>query len=161
MFIITAKFNKRKVIAALLLLVIIAAVVLICVSGGGQESSPVSLAAVVKDNQQRVAYLESFGWQVSDEPIDQQDVLIPKAFDDVYSRYNELQVEQGFDLSKYSGLEAVRYTYSVSNHPTAKGSVVADIIVYRNQIIAGDIQCLSSKDGFMAGLEFPKSGSES
>ena len=156
MFIITAKFNKRKVIAALIALVVIAAVIIILVSGGsgGTDAPAASLSAVVKNNEQRVAYLESFGWKVSSEPIDQQDIIIPKEFNDVYTQYNEIQKEQGFNLLEYGGLEAVRYTYQITNHPTEDGTVVADIIVYRNQIIAGDIQCLSS-DGFMAGLQFP------
>ncbi len=158
MFVITAKFNKRKVISALIAAVVIAAVLIICFSGGGSSggtASPASLTAIVKNNDQRVAYLESFGWQVSAEPVDQQEIIIPKEFSDVYVQYNELQTEQGFNLKDYCGLEAVRYTYQVTNHPTAQGTVVADIIVYRNQVIAGDIQCLSADNGFMAGLQYP------
>jgi hypothetical protein len=37
--------------------------------------------------------------------------------------------------------------------------VVADIIVYRNRIIAGDVQS-AALDGFMTGLGFPKSGGQ-
>ena len=155
MFIITAKFNKKKVIAALIVLVVLVAAVVLIVTGGGGDGSPAaSLTAVVKNNEQRVSYLESFGWQVSQDPIDQQDIIIPKEFNDVYTQYNEIQKAQGFDLQKYGGLEAVRYTYQVTNHPTEEGTVVADIIVYRNQVIAGDIQCLAS-DGAMSGLAFP------
>ena len=50
-------------------------------------------------------------------------------------------------------MEAVRYTYRILNYPENE-SVVADIIVFRNEIIAGDIQN-NSLDGFMAGLKFP------
>ncbi|MGM9520939.1 MAG: DUF4830 domain-containing protein [Oscillospiraceae bacterium] len=158
MFIITAKFNKRKVIAALLILVALVAVIVICLSSGGDEASPASISAAVKNNSQRVAYLRSLGWEVSEDPIDTQTITIPRDFNEVYEEYNELQLSQGFDLSKYCGLEAVRYTYQVTNHPTADGSVVADIIVYRNQVIAGDIQSISS-DGFMAGLVYPAGNS--
>ena len=157
MFVITAKLNKKKIVAAILIIVVLAAVVTICMTGrsGSKEAGSDSLGATVKNNEQRVAYLESFGWVVSEDPIEEQTITIPRSFDDVYSEYNELQLQQGFDLSKYQGLEAVRYTYEVTNHPQTTDTVVADIIVYRNQVIAGDIQCISS-DGFMAGLAFPK-----
>ena len=157
MFVITAKLNKKKIVAAILVVVIIAAAVTIILTGrsSSKEAGSGSIGATVKNNEQRVAYLESFGWEVSAEPIEEQTITIPKSFDDVYSEYNDIQLQQGFDLSQYQGLEAVRYTYQVTNHPQTTDTVVADIIVYRNQVIAGDIQCVSV-DGFMAGLQFPE-----
>ncbi len=154
MFIITAKLDKRKLlIAALIALVVVVAAVLIF--SGGDSAEAASLSAVVKSNEQRVNYLKSFGWEVGDEPMEEQSVTIPREFKGAYSDYQELQRSQGFDLAKYSGLEATRYTYEVKNHPRATSNVVADIIVYRNEVIAGDIQCVSA-DGFMEGLKFPK-----
>ena len=153
MFIVTAKFDKRKIIGGALILVVLVAAAILLFSGG-KDGEPASLTAVVRSNDQRVSYLESLGWLVTAKPIDEQTITIPRDFSDVYRTYNELQMAQGFDLTKYAGLEAVRYTYEVTNHPSATGSVVADIIVYRNEIIAGDIQCVSA-DGFMAGLSFP------
>ncbi len=112
------------------------------------------MTSVVKTNKERVEFLTSLGWEVSKEPIEEQVITIPKEFDDVYTQYNDIQKKQGFDLSEYSGLEATRYTYEVKNYPDTNEKVVADIIVYRNKIIAGDIQS-TAMDGFMAGLEFP------
>jgi len=48
-------------------------------------------------------------------------------------------------------MEAVRYTYKVLNYPNAE-NVVADIIVFRNEVIAADVQS-TSLDGFMHGLK--------
>ena len=154
MFIITAKLDKKKVIAGAFLLVVLAALLILLLSPSDKAKSAGNFDAVVKTNAQRVEFLESFGWKVSPEPIEEQRVTIPKDFSKVYDKYNALQKEQGFDLKKYSGLEAVRYTYEITNHPSASGRVVADIIVYRNKIIAADIQCVGA-DGFMEGLTFP------
>lgn len=156
MFVFTAKLNKRKLILALLIILVLVAIIVIATaSGDSGDSSAASLSAVVKNNEQRVAYLQSFGWEVAEDPLEEQSIVIPKTFDDVYAGYNEIQLSQGFDLSEYGGLEAVRYTYSVLNYPTGDDTIVADIIVYRNQVIAGNVQS-TALDGFMSGLAFPK-----
>lgn len=149
MFVLTTKFNKRKfitiaaIVAALIVVILIAAL-------SPSDTDVLSSAATVRSNEQRVTYLKSLGWEVENTPLEEQTVIIPKEFDGVYSDYVKLQSEQGFDLSKYAGMEATRYTYKVLNYPY-DGDVVADIIVYRNRIIAGDIQS-PSLDGFMIGL---------
>jgi hypothetical protein len=43
----------------------------------------------------------------------------------------------------------------VLNYPDYDDTVVADIIVYNNMVIGGDIQA-TAMDGFMSGLEFPQ-----
>ena len=155
MFIFTTKVNKKKLLTgAVFVLAIILLVIIISTMSkeAWNEATPTS---VVKTNEERVSYLTALGWEISDEPIEEQVITIPKEFDDVYTQYNEIQLKQGFDLTKYAGLEATRYTYEVKNHPDTTGKVVADIIVYRNKIIAGDIQS-TAMDGFMSGLDFPE-----
>jgi hypothetical protein len=161
MFIFTAKFNKKKAIAAVLILAAIL-IAIILLAGGGDKtkdnanaSETAALSAVVKNNEQRVNYLKALGWEVEQNVLEQQKIVIPREFTEVYKNYNEIQQEQGFDLSKYGGAEAMRYTYRILNYPGATGTVVADIIVHKNEVIAGDVQS-NALDGFMAGLEFPK-----
>lgn len=158
MFIFTAKFNKKKALLAVLVLAAIL-IAVILIAGSADRSAAketAALSAVVKNNDQRVKYLNSLGWEVDKAPVEEQKVVIPREFPEVYKKYNELQLSQGFDLSKYGGIEATRYTYKVLNYPKATGNVVADIIIYRDEVIAGDVQS-NALDGFMAGLEFPKS----
>lgn len=158
MFIFTAKFNKKKAVALVLALAaLLIAIVLIAGSGDRSDNNAAetaALSAVVKNNEQRVNYLKALGWEVEQNALEQQKIVIPRSFTDVYKKYNEIQLAQGFDLSKYGGVEAMRYTYRILNHPHASGTVVADIIVYKNEVIAGDVQS-NALDGFMAGLEFP------
>lgn len=101
-------------------------------------------------NEQRIAFLESFGWQVSDEPEESGDVVIPSEFDGVYERYNELQAEQGCNLRRYAGKRCKRYSYAVLNYPDEE-SVRANLLVHDGRVIGGDI-CSLELDGFMHGF---------
>ncbi|MBR5381959.1 MAG: DUF4830 domain-containing protein [Oscillospiraceae bacterium] len=155
MFVYTAKFSRGKAVALVLLL----GAVLCCLilfAGGRSAKSAGAFSAVVRDNEQRVAFLESLGWKIGREPLEEQTVVIPQQFGEVYGQYNELQRAQGFDLTKYAGCEATRYSYEVTNYPGEEGTVVADMIVYRGRVIAGDVQS-AAIDGFMQGLAYPKS----
>jgi hypothetical protein len=154
MFMYTAKFNRKKAVAAVLILAA-ALCAIIIIAGrlrGANDSAERALAAVVRNNKQRVEYLESLGWRVDENAVDEQKVKIPVTFSDVYLKYNALQMAQGFDLSRYGGLEATRYTYKVINHPSSADDIVADIIVYKDKVIAGDVQSCAP-DGFMNGLK--------
>lgn len=157
MIVYTAKFSKKKAIIAVVILgIVLCAIILLAGQRFGAAAEASALSAVVKTNEDRVSYLGTLGWEVSGEPIDQQTITIPRDFSGVYGKYNEIQISQGFDLRDYAGREAVRYTYQVSNYPTTSDVIVADIIVYRNEIIAGDVQS-TALDGFMQGLVYPKS----
>ena len=158
MFILTAKFNRKKAVAIVLALAVLLIVIILIAANTGKHDNAneaAALSAVVKNNEQRINYLNALGWEVDKNALDEQKVIIPQDFTDVYVEYNTLQKAQGFDLTKYGGLEAMRYTYEVLNYPGATGTVVADIIVYRNEVIAGDVQS-NALDGFMVGLEYPK-----
>ena len=152
MFVMTAKLSKSKLIAAgvLLLAAIVLIIVLAC---SGSDSVP--NAPMGASNDERVAYLATFGWSVNAEPTETQKVKIPEAADDrVFARYNDLQKSQGFDLTDYAGKEVMRYVYEVLNYPNATDPVYASVLVCDGYIIGGDV--LSSQlDGFIHGLEMP------
>lgn len=153
----TAKLDRKKLLIGLIVFVLVVCAIVLYF-GKSSSSQAAAFGKTVKNNEQRVEYLKSFGWEVDKDPIDEETVVIPRKFTDVYAKYNDIQKAQGFDLSEYGGMEAVRYTYKVLNYPGEK-DVVADIIVFRGTVIAGDVQSVSL-DGFMQGLEFPeKSGS--
>lgn len=159
MFIFTTKFNKKKaVLAVLILAAILIGIILIAGSidrANSNSKETAALSAVVKNNDQRVKYLNTLGWEVDKKVLEEQKVVIPRDFTDVYKKYNDIQIAQGFDLKKFGGIEATRYTYKVLNYPEVTGSVVVDLIIYRNEVIAGDVQS-NALDGFMVGLRYPK-----
>ncbi|MBQ4427208.1 MAG: DUF4830 domain-containing protein [Oscillospiraceae bacterium] len=135
---------------------VIAAVILI-ISGlfGQSDKNQTSPVSALRSNEDRVSYLSSLGWEVEEEPVETVSVRIPEKLGEVFSEYNSLQRSQGNDLEKYAGKLCTRYTYKVTNYPTGDDSVVADLIVYRGNVIAGDIQSVAI-GGFMQGLEYPK-----
>ena len=108
----------------------------------------------VRDNQDRIDYLAAYGWQVSPEPIASQELLVPEEMDESYSEYLAVQREQGFDLEKYAGKRVKRYTYEVTNYPTGETGVQANLLLYKNTVIGGEV--LSPRlDGFLHGLAMP------
>jgi hypothetical protein len=69
--------------------------------------------------------------------------------------YNEVQKQQGLDLEKYKGKDVIRYTYEITNYPGEEGKVLANLIVYKNRVIGGDI-CSADVNGFIHGFAKPK-----
>lgn len=152
MFVMTAKLSKRKLIAAgVLLAALIVLIIFFSVSGGNEKSS----APAGASNDDRVAYLASFGWSVNAEPAEAQKVAIPDSGDNpVFSRYNDLQKSQGFDLTSFAGKDVMRYVYQVLNYPEAKEPVYATVLVSDGKIIGGDITN-SAPDGVIHGFQKP------
>lgn len=154
MFIFTAKFNRLRAVIAVIIFAAVICGIIIYAGIRSRSDESGAFGAIAKNNEQRVEYLNSLGWEVVPKPLEEQSIIIPRSFNDVYTEYNALQISQGFDLKEFGGCEATRYTYTVLNHPDSAGNAVADIIVYRNRIIAGDVQS-TALDGFMHGLAFP------
>ena len=105
----------------------------------------------VKTNEDRIAFLSQFGWEVNSQPVEAVEVTIPSSFDKIFVGYNEIQKQQGLDLTKYQKKTAKRYTFKVTNYPDYEGTVYANVIVYRDKVIAGDI-CSSDARGFIQTL---------
>ena len=105
-------------------------------------------------NEQRIAFLESFGWQVESEPLEILEVIIPEQFDEIYTAYNEMQTAGGFDLSEHAGRRVKRFAYRITNYPGTQEPVRAHILVYRDKVIGGDI-CSEVAGGFMHGFNMP------
>ena len=146
MFVMTAKLNKKKLTAILLALVITIAAIAAAVSAIGGKGG-----GRIRSSDDAAAYLESLGWQVVSQPLEVQDIVIPRQFSGVYESYIELQRRQGFKLEEYGGMSATRYSFTVLNYPGGNEGMVADIVVYGGEIIAGDVQS-TAIDGFMEGL---------
>lgn len=154
MFIMSMKLEKRKMLT---IGVVIVGLILLGIglfsifSGkGGGSKKPNKGGFEAANNAQRVAFLESFGWDVSDEPIEVCEIILPENFDEVYKRYNELQKTQGLNLDKYKGRRAKRWTYMVLNYPS-DDEVHANVIVCDDKIVAGDI-CSVALGGFIHGF---------
>ncbi|HOV40746.1 MAG TPA: DUF4830 domain-containing protein [Oscillospiraceae bacterium] len=93
------------------------------------------------------AFLSGYGWTVSDSPPKAEEITIPEKFNSIYEEYNEIQKRCGFDLSKYKGKTATKYTYEIADLPNVK----ATILVHDGKIIGGDVSS-AEYGGFMAGF---------
>ena len=151
MMMMTAKVNIKKVLIAL---VAIAGLIIALVSLLGKDTDP-NAVTTMSDNDSRVKFLESQGWQVTTSPKEASQVKIPSEQTPVYSRYNDLQKSQGYDLTKFAGKTVMRYVYEVNNYPGAQQPVYATLLVYKNQIIGGDITDTGAK-GAVQGLKKPE-----
>lgn len=105
----------------------------------------------ISSNDDRIEFLSQFGWKVKPDTVDEAEVTIPGEFDAVYQSYNTLQEKQGLDLKKYRNKDVMRYTYEITNYPDYEGRVLANVIVYKNKVIGGDI-CSADVNGFLHGF---------
>ena len=142
MMVMTAKVDMKKI---LLILGVIAAVILgVVLIFGGDDATPTGTTAV-STNDDRVKFLQNFGWDVTVSPTESSQVRIPAETTEVYDRYNTLQKSQGYDLTPYAGKTVMRYVYKINNFPGATEPVYATVLVYKNQVIGGDVTNTAAK----------------
>lgn len=106
----------------------------------------------IKSAEDVAVFLSQFGWEVDPSPVEVKTVSVPKEFDKIYAAYNELQKEQGLNLIKYKGKDVTRYTFAITNYKDYEGTVYANVLVYRNRVIGGDV-CSADVSGFVHGFE--------
>ena len=151
MMVMTAKVHTKKllVLAGVIVVVILGLILLL-----GNDAQTTG-AAAVSDNDSRVKFLESFGWEVAVSPVESGKVQIPSETIEVFDRYLKLQKEQGYDLTPYAGKTVMRYVYEIKNYPNATEPVYATLLVYQNQVVGGDITDTSAT-GKVHGLAMPE-----
>ena len=111
----------------------------------------VCYAVFADEEGEIVAFLNSIGYEVSERPIEREEIRIPKPLDLVFENYNKIQKSSGFYLKPYEGREGIRYTSEVKNYPVDIDGVRANVLVIGGEIVGGDI-CTVRLDGFMHGL---------
>ena len=158
MRVFTIKASRKKLFAVLMLATAIFVVVVAFLSSHSAKNVVSQIENVNAHNEsERIAFLSQFGWQVNEEPTEIREVIIPEQFNEVYNNYNEIQIKQGFDLSKYKGCTVKRWTYTVVNYPNYENSqvVLANLLIYDGRVIGGDI-CSTELDGFMHTFKMEK-----
>lgn len=151
MLVMTAKVDKKKI--ALVLAAVAAAIVGLVLLFGGRDTETAATVSVTS-NDDRVKFLTEFGWEAAASPVESGLVKIPETSSAVYDRYNQLQKSQGYDLSRFAGKNVMRYVYKITNFPGATQPVYATLLIYKNQVIGGDITDTSAK-GAVRGFRMP------
>lgn len=151
MFIVSVKPKKKTVIiVSIVVAIVILLIIRITVwstTPASAEGEKGSYSLEADGNAGRIAFLEQFGWKTSGKASKTEKITIPSEFNEVYTSYNELQKQQGLDLTKYSGEECTKYTYKILNYD-GNNKIVANLLVIDSKVIGGDIS-ETKKDGFM------------
>lgn len=149
MMVMTAKVNLKKI--AIILAAVVGVILALILLFGGSDATETATQPV-SGNDARVTFLQEMGWEVSTSPVESGQVRIPTEQTPVYQRYNDLQKSQGYDLTEYAGKTVMRYVYKVNNFPGATEPVYATLLVYKDQIIGGDITDTSA-EGIVQSLK--------
>ena len=157
MFIYTLRASTLKFCAVLCVALVTLITLIAFIPAYGEDSAPVSdeveiVYDGIKTEADRKNFLRQFGWEVSGDPVTVAEVTIPSEFDKIFTGYNEIQKRQGLDLSDYKKKKVTRYTYEIKNYEGADGVVYANLLVYRNRVIGGDL-CSADTTGFIHGFE--------
>ncbi len=153
MLVMTAKVDKKKTAMIISGVIVVIAALVLLLRGGGGSTPTVSTA--VSNNDARVAFLKEFGWDVTTSPVESSQVKIPEKSSQVFDRYNQLQKSQGYDLTAYAGKTVMRYVYKLNNFPGATEPVYATLLIYKNQVIGGDVTNTAA-NGVIRGFKMPQ-----
>lgn len=157
MFIYTVKSKQIRAILIILFVVLTVAVLVFLSKDSENVSKDNTANLKASDSAERMSFISQFGWEVSEEPTEVREIIIPETFDEVYTKYNEIQLSQGFDLSLFKGVRAKKWTYAVKNYAgfEDKDCIRINILVYEGKVIGGDV-CSVELDGFMHGFAKPQ-----
>ena len=144
--------RRRMALMSLALGLVIGSALLLAGCFGGDKDTEVITAAT---NEERVAYLEALGWQVEPQPIETLDLQLPEKLEGEWDAYAKLQKGQGLPFSEFAGQAVKRYTYTVTNYPEIPQGVQANLYLWGDQIIGGDV-IFTGQGGFQTDLAFPK-----
>ena len=152
MFVLTTRLRKKRAI-------LVGALVILLIAGGllwrglaREAEAPEE--TVLRDNEDRIAYLKDLGWEVDEEPVESMELELPEELTGSYAAYNELQLAQGFDLRDYLGQGVSRWTYQVRNYPDRPEDVQLNLYLCEDRPIAGDI-IAGGEGGFQGTLRYP------
>ena len=139
MLICTVRATTLKLVSVFVLFAVCLVTVVLLMLPLGGESVPSIALSGVKTEEDRQAFLKEAGASVTGNAVEVAEFTVPADFDRVLLGYNEIQKSQGFDLSRYTGKTLTRYTYELEGYEGKSGKVYANLILYRDRIVAADV----------------------
>lgn len=159
MFVISlkSKIAKRILLCSVCVLLVFGSVFVLRCGLGSNASLSESVDSQISDSSSVLNFISSLGWTVEETPDEIREVIIPLEFDDVYTKYNNIQISQDYDLKLYAGERVKKWTYTVKNYPGYEGEefIKINILVFDGKVIGGDV-CSVKLDGFMHGFKYVK-----
>ena len=154
MSIISAKLTKAKAVAIVLLGGAVLCGLIFAAHQLQQSALPPD-GQGVSDNAARAAYLSAWGWEIDPAATETLDLVLPAGEDASFETFNEVQKENGMDLTPYRGRHLRRYTYTVpelSRPP--RGRAGRPLPLRRHRGRRGDPA--TGEDAFTGSLRYPK-----
>ena len=132
MIIWTAKLHKGRLVAGGIAVaaLICGVAVLLGVFGRAATASATVSPKGIKTPEDRIAYLQSYGWQVKEEPLAVEELLVPEEFGSEYA------------------------DYAITTYPTGETGVQVSLLLYKNTVVGADVLS-PALDGFIHGLTMP------
>ena len=154
MFVYSVKPRQIKLVFLIIFIVMTVLSLFILSLDSQQTGKGSEMNINASDHSERMAFISQYGWQVDEEPAEVMEIIIPEAFDETYTAYNEIQKKQGFDLSLFAGNRLKRWSYIVRNYAgyENKDCIRINLLVRDGVVVGGDV-CSVELDGFMHGFE--------
>lgn len=153
MFVLTTKFSPVKLLAVSLAVVTMI-LGLVFLALPKEESVETAGSLKIRDEQDVRTFLADAGWETSLSG-QTESVTIPNDWNTTFEGYNQIQVDQGYDLAPLKGKHVTRYTFAVTNYPDPNEKILANVLVYKGRIVGGDLSTTRA-DGYMHGFALPK-----
>jgi len=143
--------RRKETVKSSVFVLLIGFLLIIAVFIVSLPNTPFSSSSVTSPHDVCI-FLAEMGWKCDSENVQTQHSVLPSQFDHVFTSYNELQLQQNCDLSKFMGEEITVYTVPIKNYGDLSQSVYATIIVHKDKVIGGDIHS-AELNGFMHTLQ--------
>lgn len=156
MFVYSFRASTLKLFAVMVLAVaaLVSLAILVPTYGDTQAAGAGVVYEGIRTEGDRISLLSELGLRIKgDAPIEEVSFTLPEEFDRALAGYNELQREQGLDLSRYKKKTLTRYTYELENYEGYEGTVYVNLLLFHDRVVAGDI-CSADPAGFVRPL-FP------
>ncbi len=151
MYIVSVKFSLKKFLCCVAAFCVVIAIACAFIPQRSSDVLSSKADTTAKTTQDHIDFLKEYGYNVGDKPIQIQEIIIPQEFSAEYEQYNNYQKLSGFDLSKYKGQRVKKYTYKVTDYKDSDDEVVANIYLYNEKVIGGDISS-TTLGGFVHGF---------
>ncbi|MCR5207589.1 MAG: DUF4830 domain-containing protein [Eubacterium sp.] len=150
MQILTIKAKPKTLFGAVLALTGIIVIILTFTVNHPEKAENVNKSISCSTADERRAFLSSYGYE-ADGSEEKKEITVPSEFNAVYTDYNKIQKQQGFDLEPYKGKSAVIYTYKITNYKN-NPNVTANLVVFDGKLIGADLCDPSADSGFLIAL---------
>ncbi len=140
--------NIRLTLFSILCLIVFLAICLLMLRAAPPDTVEIEDEKVglkIGSDEDIEAFIDRCGYVV-EGCISDDEVTVPKTWNDAYTAYNDLQKQQGFDLRPYKGKTARKLVYALTDSADRVTVLTTD-----DRIIAADI-CSPQKGAHQSAL---------